>query len=62
MRDGAAMDMIVGRLRKELPRNLHYHSVDHTLDVLDRVISLARAEGVEQAKLDKQPSPFEALE
>lgn len=47
MRDAAAMDMILERLRKELPHNLYYHSVDHTLDVLDRVESLAVAEGVD---------------
>jgi len=46
MRYQAAMDAVLERLRKDLPRNLYYHSIDHTLDVLDRVTSLAAAEHV----------------
>lgn len=45
------MDAILARLRKDLPKNLFYHAVDHTLDVLDRVESLGKAEGVEEEDL-----------
>ena len=34
------------RLRNELNEKLHYHSVDHTLDVLDAVTRLAEMENV----------------
>ncbi len=34
------------RLRNELNDNLHYHSVDHTLDVLESVTRLAEMENV----------------
>lgn len=46
MQAQAAMDHILGRLKSKLPRNLYYHSIEHTLDVLDRVESLALEEGV----------------
>ena len=34
------------RLRNELNDKLHYHSVEHTLDVLDSVTRLAKLENV----------------
>lgn len=37
---------INGRLRKELPRNLSYHSVAHVKDVYESARRLAKAEGV----------------
>lgn len=46
MRYQAAIDAILARLGRDLPRNLHYHSIEHTLDVLDRTKQLAAAEGV----------------
>ncbi|PHI18725.1 phosphohydrolase [Lewinellaceae bacterium SD302] len=51
MQAQAAMDYILGRLKKDLPRNLYYHSIEHTLDVLERVESLAVAEGVGTAEI-----------
>ena len=36
------------RLRKELPRNLYYHSIEHTRDVLTRVEELAKAEDISE--------------
>jgi predicted metal-dependent HD superfamily phosphohydrolase len=38
---------IVNRLRKELPDNLHYHDLRHTLDVCAAVERIALIEGVE---------------
>ena len=38
---------IVGRLKKELPDNLHYHDLRHTTDVCAAVERLALMEGVE---------------
>jgi hypothetical protein len=34
------------KLQNELPSNLHYHGVHHTIDVLDASIKIASAEGV----------------
>lgn len=36
---------VIARLEAELPRNLFYHSVEHTQDVMDASIRIARAEG-----------------
>ena len=46
MRYQAAIDAILDRLSQDLPRNLHYHSIEHTLDVLERAKQLAAAEGI----------------
>lgn len=51
MQAQSAMDHILKRLQKELPRNLYYHSVAHTLDVLERVESLGQSEGVLEDEL-----------
>lgn len=51
MRHRAAMDAILTRLRKDLPKNLFYHAVEHTLDVLNRVETLGKAEGIDDADL-----------
>ncbi len=32
---------ILDKLRKELPENLHYHNIDHTLDVLESALRIA---------------------
>lgn len=37
---------VLGRMRNELPDDLHYHSVEHTLDVLDAAVRIADLEGV----------------
>lgn len=52
MRPQAAVEHIVARLEKDLPKNLYYHSVAHTRDVLGRVVSLGKAEGVSPRELD----------
>jgi predicted metal-dependent HD superfamily phosphohydrolase len=41
-----AHDYIVNRLKNELAKEFSYHSVDHTLDVLDACRRLARLENV----------------
>ncbi|MEM7575251.1 MAG: HD domain-containing protein [Bacteroidota bacterium] len=46
MRYQAAIDAILARLGRDLPPNLHYHSIEHTLDVLERARQLAAAEGI----------------
>lgn len=48
MRYQAAMEAVLKRLRKELPRNLYYHSIEHTRDVLTRVEELAKAEDISE--------------
>lgn len=46
MRFGEAKTFILGKLRKELPKHLSYHSVEHVKDVFNACKSLAAAEGV----------------
>lgn len=41
-----AKKCILNKLKSELSSELHYHSVDHTLDVLDAVTRLAEMENV----------------
>ncbi len=41
-----AKNFILDRLGKELPKNLYYHGLHHTLDVCDAADLLARAEHV----------------
>ncbi len=52
MRYQAAIEAMLERLRKDLPRNLFYHGIEHTLDVIDRVTSLGKAEGVYGKELE----------
>jgi len=51
MRFDKAKDYILGRLKEELPLNLHYHSLNHTLDVLESSTIIAKAEGLEEGDL-----------
>lgn len=51
MDEQAAIANILQRLQTGLPSKLSYHSYAHTLDVLDRVESLGRAEGVSEEEL-----------
>ncbi len=51
MDDQAAIAAILQRLREELPPSLTYHSLAHTLDVLDRVATLGAAENVREEEL-----------
>ncbi len=46
-----AKSFINGRLRKELPRHLSYHSVAHVKDVYTAAERLAKAEGVKGEEL-----------
>lgn len=41
-----AIDYILERLSKELPLSLHYHSLDHTLEVMRAAQVIAEAENV----------------
>ncbi|MFD1551312.1 hypothetical protein DNU06_12675 [Putridiphycobacter roseus] len=42
---------IIDKLTKELPKNLVYHSLDHTLNVEQAVIKYANLEGVDEEKI-----------
>lgn len=46
MQFSKAKDYILGRLSDELSSNFHYHSFNHTLDVLEAAIIIAKAEGI----------------
>lgn len=46
-----AIDFIVKKLRKELPDDLTYHSVDHTVGVIDNAITIGRAEGLDEREM-----------
>jgi len=46
-----AKKYILKRLEKELDPTLYYHNIEHTLDVCESVIQLARMEGVEGKEL-----------
>lgn len=37
---------VVGKLEKELPRDLTYHNIAHTLDVLKQVNEIGKSEGI----------------
>ncbi len=41
-------DHILDRLKNELPENLYYHGVHHTLDVLNAIERIGKSEGVSQ--------------
>lgn len=45
-----AKEYVLERLKKELPNNLFYHGIAHTLDVLDTVAQIAKNEKID----DKQ--------
>ena len=38
--------LILNKLENDLPANLYYHSIDHTLDVYDCAKSIAKEEGI----------------
>lgn len=38
--------LILDKLRNELPKHLYYHTIDHTLDVYESVSTIAKLEGV----------------
>tara|TARA_R110000868_G_scaffold138960_1_gene353534 strand:+ start:18522 stop:19097 length:576 start_codon:yes stop_codon:yes gene_type:complete len=43
--------LILEKLKKDLPPNLHYHTIDHTLDVYDRAKHVAKEEGISDSDL-----------
>ena len=43
--------LILNKLENDLPANLFYHSIDHTLDVYDCAKSIAKEEGVSDTDL-----------
>jgi len=46
-----AIDFIVKKLRKELPEDLFYHSVDHTIGVIDNAMTIGKAEGLNEKEM-----------
>jgi HD superfamily phosphodiesterase len=43
--------IIVEKLKKDLPPYIHYHTIEHTLDVYDRAKFIAKEEGIFDADL-----------
>lgn len=41
-------DYVINRLENELPDDLYYHSVEHTLDVLDSALRIGVSEGIDE--------------
>lgn len=44
----AAKKIIIDRLKRELPPTLSYHTVNHTLDVINAVSNLAESENIDE--------------
>lgn len=55
-----AKDFILNKLSEELPKHLHYHNINHILDVYDAVTHYAQLEGIgaEDTELLKVASLF----
>lgn len=51
MNFSAAKSHILYRLQLELPANLYYHGVQHTLDVFEAATEIARGEGITGSSL-----------
>jgi uncharacterized protein len=51
MNFGEAEQYITGKLQRELPANLYYHSFDHVMDVLQAATMYASLEGVNDQDL-----------
>lgn len=47
-----AINFIVKKLRKELSDNLVYHSVNHTIGVIDAALTIGKAEGLDEKDLN----------
>lgn len=43
---------IIDRMERELDPQLRYHSIEHTIDVLDSAITIAKMEGISKYELD----------
>lgn len=52
MRTDPAIEYIIDRLRHELPADLRYHCLEHTLHVIDAAKVIAEAENLEDDMLD----------
>lgn len=52
MKTEPAIDHIINRLRHELPADLRYHCLEHTLHVIDASKIIANAEGLEPDTVD----------
>ena len=44
-------EMVLDKLEKELPQNLYYHNVKHTVDVVTQVELIGLGEGVADEEL-----------
>ena len=51
MKQLAECQLILDKLVNELPKHLHYHTIEHTLDVYESVTSVAKLEGVNSSDL-----------
>jgi predicted metal-dependent HD superfamily phosphohydrolase len=45
-------DFIIEKMKRELPSNIVYHSVDHTMDVHDAAVRLAKLEGLSDSEIN----------
>jgi predicted metal-dependent HD superfamily phosphohydrolase len=43
--------LILGKLKNDLPPYLLYHTIDHTMDVYDRALYMAKEEGIKSSDL-----------
>jgi uncharacterized protein len=44
-------DFMIGRLKRELPKNLYYHGVHHTLDVLESAQIIGKKEKISEEEM-----------
>jgi uncharacterized protein len=51
MEFNAVKNFVVDKLKKELSPNLHYHSLSHTLDVIDSAERIAKSEGINKEEI-----------
>lgn len=52
MRAQKVINFVVNELEQKLPSGLVYHKVDHTLDVIDAAIRIAKQEKVDDIEMD----------
>ena len=43
--------LIMAKLKKDLPPHIHYHTIEHTMDVYDRAQFIAKEEGVSHSDI-----------
>jgi uncharacterized protein len=44
-------DFVIGKLKRELPKDLYYHGVHHTLDVLKSAQIIGKEEGISEEEM-----------